>query len=220
MGRRGVKGRGGARAVATEAAQAVEPVPATPAALAAALLAAVGEASGRGAAKRAAAALEALSAEEAGPVRAAVVALAAARGVALPEEAEGWPAKKLLRRALGRDAEAVAVGNPTARDEAFTCAHCGAEVPPAGRTARDHCPRCLYGQHVDVVPGDRAADCGGLLVPVGASFAAGRWVLEYRCARCGVTRRNQVITDVDVPDDPDAVARVASLGSVPSRAGR
>ena len=75
--------------------------------------------------------------------------------------------------------------NPIHRDEAFTCLCCGAEVGPGGAMVRDHCPRCLRGRHVDVVPGDRAAGCQGLLVPERLELRAGVVLIHHRCARCG-----------------------------------
>ncbi|MCB9678536.1 MAG: RNHCP domain-containing protein [Alphaproteobacteria bacterium] len=148
--------------------------------------------------------------DAAGPeLKRAVAGLARARGVDLPDDAETWPGKKLLRRARGLDALAQVRKNPIRRDEAFTCVRCGASVPPHGRSARDHCPFCLAGLHVDGdVPGDRASDCGGLLEPVAVHREKGRWILEYRCQLCGATRRNQVLLDGEPPDD---WARVSSL---------
>lgn len=145
-------------------------------------------------------------------LRAALVAEGRRRGADLPDEAATWPGKRLIRRALGRENEAQVRSNPIAVDEAFTCAHCGRDVPPGGRTARNHCPFCLHSVHVDVVPGDRAADCGGLLVPVGASFAHEVWTLYHRCQRCGAERRVRALLDVAVPDDAEVLRRVASRG--------
>ena len=50
------------------------------------------------------------------------------------------------------------------RIEDFTCEHCGTEVHGNGYT--NHCPNCLWSKHVDINPGDRAADCGGLMEPI------------------------------------------------------
>lgn len=163
----------------------------------------------RGAIKRLAAALDA----EPG-LRSAVLAVGNARGAELPPEAVGWPAAKLLRRARAREAAAQVRTNPIRMDEAFACAHCGADVAPLGFTARDHCPRCLRSLHVDVVPGDRAADCGGIMDPVGAELVAGRVVLRYRCRRCAATHRVKAITDGPSPDDWERVVR-ATAGETP-----
>ena len=51
--------------------------------------------------------------------------------------------------------------------DTFTCKVCGRPVSPdtAGSAHRNHCPNCLTSLHVDEEPGDRAADCGGLMDP-------------------------------------------------------
>lgn len=132
----------------------------------------------------------------------------------LPPEAASWPAKKLLRRARARDQAARIRTNPIARDEAFTCAHCGADVPAHGRTARDHCPHCLRSLHVDVIPGDRAARCGGILDPVGVEpLGGGEWRLIYRCRRCDAVRHNRVLRDGEPPDDWSVVVELAGAGA-------
>jgi len=77
----------------------------------------------------------------------------------------------------------------TRRVEDFTCEHCGREVRGNGYT--NHCPRCLYSKHVDVNPGDRASDCGGLMVPVAAGIERDVYFLVHRCAKCGLIHRNK-----------------------------
>lgn len=139
-----------------------------------------------------------------------VVQIGRGRGADLPPGAEAWPGKKLIRIALARDAHQV--GTPIARDEGFTCVACGAQVPPAGRTARNHCPVCLSSLHVDVVPGDRAAGCGGRMEAVAVSLKHGAPVLHFRCERCGATSRNRALLDVDPPDD---MRRIAALSARP-----
>ena len=51
-------------------------------------------------------------------------------------------------------------------DNGFICVNCGKEVLPLGFTSRNHCPFCLCSLHVDINPGDRANDCGGILRPI------------------------------------------------------
>ena len=98
--------------------------------------------------------------------------------------------KRLVRRLLDRAAGAQIRTNPIHRDESFDCRHCGAAVPPGGAPVRDHCPRCLRSLHVDVVPGDRAADCGGLLDPAALLLeSGGQRVILHRCRACGAERR-------------------------------
>ena len=57
----------------------------------------------------------------------------------------------------------------------FVCRHCGREVLPlTGGSYRNHCPFCLYSLHVDIIPGDRASECGGLMEPVGIIHNSGK----------------------------------------------
>lgn len=114
-------------------------------------------------------------------LRARLLDLAARRGL------EPWPdirGKQLLRLILNRADEAQVRKNPIHRDEAFACERCGYAVPEGGAMVRDHCPRCLAGKHVDEVPGDRAADCGGLLLPVALELRGGVVLIHHRCQRC------------------------------------
>ena len=76
------------------------------------------------------------------------------------------------------------------RIEDFICEHCGTEVHGNGYT--NHCPFCLWSIHVDVNPGDRAADCGGLMEPVGVELKNGEYILLQKCKKCGHLRKNKV----------------------------
>ncbi|OGI27194.1 MAG: hypothetical protein A2359_01545 [Candidatus Moranbacteria bacterium RIFOXYB1_FULL_43_19] len=67
--------------------------------------------------------------------------------------------------------------------EGFVCKKCGAKVRGNGYT--DHCPVCLWGLHVDVNPGDRAAGCRGMMEPVRAEVKSGKYLLYYICKECG-----------------------------------
>ena len=88
------------------------------------------------------------------------------------------------------------------REEDFVCEHCGEKVSGNGYT--NHCPKCLYSKHVDINPGDRAADCGGLMEPINIELKDGKYVLLHRCKKCGFERRNKVCE----ADDFDAVLNV------------
>ena len=163
-------------------------------------------ATSRGAIKRLG---EALDREGDESLRAALVAYGRKRGVELPDEAVTWPGKRLLRAAMAREDGARVAKNPTRLDEAFVCAHCGRDVPIGGRIVRDHCPRCLRSLHVDEVPGDRAAACGGLLDPVGLEVRGDEQVLRYRCRRCGQEKVNRAATLGDHPDEASALVQVS-----------
>lgn len=62
--------------------------------------------------------------------------------------------------------------------DAFTCKVCGRLCTPdnAGSSHRNHCPNCLASLHVDIEPGDREADCGGIMEPGRRLGAPGRRV--------------------------------------------
>ncbi len=87
--------------------------------------------------------------------------------------------------------------------EDFICEHCGANVRGNGYT--NHCPHCLYSKHVDINPGDRSADCGGLMEPVGLELKDGKYILVHRCVKCGFVRRNKVVD----ADDFNAVLELS-----------
>ncbi len=54
-------------------------------------------------------------------------------------------------------------------NDSFTCKVCGRPVVSAGSGSnhRNHCPNCLSSLHLDIEPGDRESDCGGIMEPVG-----------------------------------------------------
>lgn len=79
--------------------------------------------------------------------------------------------------------------------EDFNCAHCSCVVTGDGFT--NHCPRCLYSQHVDIHPGDRTAGCGGLMEPVGIEPFGQSWKILHRCVVCGHERKNKVASEDD-----------------------
>ena len=81
-------------------------------------------------------------------------------------------------------------------DEAFVCQVCGMEVLPLGYTARDHCPNCLCSLHLDINPGDRASDCGGVLRPIVIEKGKKDSIkIVYKCTCCGEIKRNKAALD-------------------------
>ena len=70
---------------------------------------------------------------------------------------------------------------------------------PLGYTSRNHCPYCLCSRHLDENPGDRASDCGGLMVPIEAQIDPKKgYILIHRCTKCGAIRRNKAARDDDI----------------------
>lgn len=83
-------------------------------------------------------------------------------------------------------------------DESFTCKNCGYLVTPmgAGSEHRNHCPNCLCSLHLDIEPGDREADCGGIMEPISVWVRkGGEWAIIHRCKRCGWLSSNRVAAD-------------------------
>lgn len=83
-------------------------------------------------------------------------------------------------------------------EESFTCRLCGRLVVSAGAGSshRNHCPNCLTSLHVDEEPGDRSADCGGVMEPIGVWVRrGGEWAVIHRCRRCGKLSSNRSAAD-------------------------
>ena len=90
----------------------------------------------------------------------------------------------------------------------FRCRHCGLDVPTdaPGTAHRNHCPNCLWSRHLDVVPGDRAADCGSSMEPIAICVRGdGEWVIVHRCTGCGELGLNRSAGD----DNPLVLMRIA-----------
>jgi len=92
----------------------------------------------------------------------------------------------------------------TRRIEDFECGHCGHLMVGNGYT--NHCSECLWSRHVDIHPGDRAAECGGLMAPVGLEIRGGETILVHKCTKCGFVRKNKTSPD-------DNMDRIIALSS-------
>jgi hypothetical protein len=78
-----------------------------------------------------------------------------------------------------------------------------------GTAHRNHCPTCLWSRHVDDdTPGDRDADCGSQMEPIGITVrGGGEWVLVHRCTGCDEVHLNRTAAD----DNPLMLLRIAVL---------
>ena len=94
----------------------------------------------------------------------------------------------------------------------FICEGCGREVlPVTNGSYRNHCPFCLSSKHVDVTPGDRASDCGGVLRPIGVDYKGNKgWMILHRCDKCGYQTQNKAATDTVQPDDMILLSKIAN----------
>lgn len=100
----------------------------------------------------------------------------------------------------------------TKNDSGFICGHCGAKVEPLGYTSRNHCPFCLWSRHLDIMPGDRASRCEGLMEPVKALPDAKKgYIIIHRCTKCGEIRRNKAAHEApNQPDDIDLIIKLTA----------
>ena len=83
-------------------------------------------------------------------------------------------------------------------NDVFVCKVCGRTVVPvgAGSRHRNHCPYCLSSQHLDNLPGDREADCGGTMEPIAVWVRKnGEWAIIHRCGICGALSSNRIAAD-------------------------
>lgn len=94
-------------------------------------------------------------------------------------------------------------------DEKFKCMNCGMEVDTLNYTARDHCPRCLYSRHVDVMPGDRQNKCMGLMMPIGIEKYKNTYKIIYKCLSCGEVHKNIMAQD----DDYDMIVKLSVISN-------
>jgi hypothetical protein len=90
------------------------------------------------------------------------------------------------------------------------CEQCDTAVAPLRNGGyRNHCPACLYSKHLDVLPGDRAATCRGLMEPVALEHSSRKgMIVVHRCRLCGIIRRNRLANDPVQPDAIEAVIRL------------
>lgn len=92
--------------------------------------------------------------------------------------------------------------------EKFVCVNCGASIKGTGYT--DHCPKCLWSLHIDILPGDRSSQCKGLMEPVYIDKQGDKYRICYVCTKCGY--KHTVKASVD--DNFDEIVKISqkSLG--------
>lgn len=92
----------------------------------------------------------------------------------------------------------------------FKCLNCDKIVEEdslIGTSQRNHCPYCLYSQHLDLeVAGDRKSDCKASMEPIGLTFKKegidkygkerkGEIMIIHRCTGCGKISINRIAGD-------------------------
>ena len=92
-------------------------------------------------------------------------------------------------------------------DEEFICEVCNKKVNKLEYTARDHCPYCLSSKHLDINPGDRLANCGGILIPIDIEKSKkDTYKIIYQCNKCKEIKKNKMAID----DNYDKVLEIMS----------
>ena len=81
----------------------------------------------------------------------------------------------------------------TKKKEDFICEFCGLTVKGDGYT--DHCSNCLWSKHVDINPGDRASDCGGMMKPIKIEVQKDKYRVVNKCEKCGYEKTNILSPD-------------------------
>lgn len=93
----------------------------------------------------------------------------------------------------------------------FICWRCGFDVPAlVGGSFRNHCPQCLWSQHVDEQPGDRAAACGEPMEPIAVEPSRKGWRVRHRCRSCGHVSVNRAALDDPCPDDATVLGMLSA----------
>lgn len=83
------------------------------------------------------------------------------------------------------------------KNTAFECFFCGEENPPAPKTCRNHCRKCLSAVHLDdEFPGDRASECQGeMILNEVLPHPKHDFTLEHKCVKCGKIIKNKCAED-------------------------
>ena len=77
--------------------------------------------------------------------------------------------------------------------EDFICDVCLRTVRGNGYT--NHCPNCLHSKHVDINPGDRKAECFGIMKPYSIEYKSGEFKVIHICEKCGHIKKNKVANE-------------------------
>ena len=90
--------------------------------------------------------------------------------------------------------------------EDFTCMNCSSEVIGDGYT--NHCPACLCSRHVDIFPGDRLEECGGLMPVTSYNQGKKKIILTHTCKTCAEKSNDHFREGVD---NFDALLKIITI---------
>jgi len=88
------------------------------------------------------------------------------------------------------------------QNTSFICENCGRHVEAIKRGSyRNHCSYCLYSKHLDVIPGDRASQCQGLMKPIGQRLHPKKGLqILHQCQTCNHKHYNRIDESLDDMD--------------------
>lgn len=92
--------------------------------------------------------------------------------------------------------------------ENFICEKCGFDVVGNGYT--NHCSNCLWSKHVDVFPGDRKGECGGMMEPVKIEKKGREYSIIHKCIKCGFEKINKAQKE----DNFDLIVQISAENSL------
>jgi len=94
----------------------------------------------------------------------------------------------------------------------FVCLNCNKNVTEIKKgTIRNHCPFCLFSLHLDIEPGDRASDCGGIMRPKSVIMHSKKgWQIVHQCDVCGHKQPNRKADD----DDVNVIAEIQKVAGL------
>lgn len=92
----------------------------------------------------------------------------------------------------------------------FICKNCNKNILPISNGSyRNHCPFCLHSIHLDLIPGDRASSCRGLMKPLHLTYKSKKgWQIIHICLSCGCKKACRVAMDTIQPDSYKMLALV------------
>jgi len=93
----------------------------------------------------------------------------------------------------------------------FICEACGLRVQPLSNGSfRNHCPRCLYSKHVDIMPGDRQSRCKGLMRPIDLLVNSKKgYLIAHKCESCEQIKVNKIAVNTVQQDDFNALIKLS-----------
>ena len=104
-------------------------------------------------------------------------------------------------------------------EKGYKCCHCNRLIlflKDIGTKHRNHCPFCLWSQHLDdEKPGDRKSKCKACMQPIGLTFKQegndkydklkqGELMIIHKCIACEKISINRIASD----DDTDTILKI------------